>query len=210
MVTAPPAVCDSAVSSYFHDCPAFLHRHFPPQSPPSHPPHPSLQVNSSPHPGIAPQSLNPSSQPLRRSTGPASLFRVCMAVARAVWFSFYLSCHRSDVSLSALNVSFLTHTVVWMWGSDPCFSSPPTKGRASPTETPVFPTSSFILPNFVWFYIFFSASQILLSALSWCSACTSVSEMYSWCIHEERCSPHPPTPLPSSPFHFLKIIFWLL
>ena len=29
---------------------------------------------------------------------------------------------------------------------------------------------------FVWFYIFFSTGQVHLSALSWCSACTSVSE----------------------------------
>ena len=37
MVMAPPPTCDSAVSPCFHGCLAFLHRHFPPQSPPSHP-----------------------------------------------------------------------------------------------------------------------------------------------------------------------------
>ena len=35
-----------------------------------------------------------------------------------------------------------------------------------------------------WFFIFFSIRQVLLSTLSWCSACTSVSEgvflMYPW------------------------------
>ena len=44
--------------------------------------------------------------------------------------------------------------------------------------------SFFILPSFSWFYIFFSTGEVLLSALSWCSACTSVSEgvflMYLW------------------------------
>ena len=40
----------------------------------------------------------------------------------------------------------------------------------------LFPSSSFILPSFVWFCIFFSAGQVLLSTLSWCSACTSVSD----------------------------------
>ena len=30
--------------------------------------------------------------------------------------------------------------------------------------------------------MFFYAGQVLLSALRWCSACTSVSEVYSWCI----------------------------
>ena len=47
-----------------------------------------------------------------------------------------------------------------------------------------FPPSFFVLLSFVWFYVFFSTGQVLLSALSWCSACTSVSEgvslMYLW------------------------------
>ena len=140
-------------------------------------------VNSSPCPGIAPQPLNSSSQPLP-SRGSMTLSRVCMAAARTVWFSFHLGCHISVVSLSALNVSPLTQTIAPMWGSDPCFSSPTCWGWSSPTNTPVFPPSSFILPSFVWFYIFFSAGQVLLSTLSWCSACTSVSEgvflMYPW------------------------------
>ena len=38
--------------------------------------------------------------------------------------------------------------------------------------------------EFAWVYIFFSSGQVLLSALSWCSACPSVSEgvflMYPW------------------------------
>ena len=71
-----------------------------------------------------------------------------------------------------------------MWGLDSCFSSPPTKGRSCPTNTAVFPPSSFVLPSFVWFYIFFSTGQVLLSTRSWCSACTSVSEgvflMHPW------------------------------
>ena len=57
-------------------------------------------------------------------------------------------------------------------------------GKSSLANTPVFPPSSFILASFMWFYIFFSTGQALLSALSWCSACTSVSEgvflMYPW------------------------------
>ena len=39
-----------------------------------------------------------------------------------------------------------------------------------------FSPSSFILPSFAWVYIFYTAGQGLLSTLSWCSACTSVSE----------------------------------
>ena len=66
----------------------------------------------------------------------------------------------------------------------PALVLPLTEGRSSPTNTPVFPPSSFILLSFAWFYIFFSSGQELLSSLSWCSACTSVSEgvflMYPW------------------------------
>ena len=87
--------------------------------------------------------------------------------------------------------------------------SPPAEGRSSPMTTPVFPPSSPILSSFAWFYIFFSSGQVLLSALSCCSACTSVSEGVSWCIRGERCTPHPPIPQPSC-FHwhwFYKVLF---
>ena len=76
-----------------------------------------------------------------------------MAAARTVWFSFHLGCHRSAVSLSDLNVSPLAQTIAPMWGLDPCFSSP-TGQRSSPTNTPVYPPSCFILRSFAWFYIF--------------------------------------------------------
>ena len=58
--------------------------------------------------------------------------------------------------------------------------------RASPVLLTIlfFPPSSFVLLSFAWFYIFFSTDQVLLSVLSWCSACTSVFEgvflMYPW------------------------------
>ena len=65
---------------------------------------------------------------------------------------------------------------------------PPQSPTPPPHPTPPHPPpprpSSFTLPSFAWFYIFFSTGQVLLSALSWCSACTSVSEgvflMYLW------------------------------
>ena len=58
--------------------------------------------------------------------------------------------------------------------------------RAGPVllTLPFFSPSSFILLSFAWVYLFFSAGQVLLSAFSWCSACTSVSGgvslMYPW------------------------------
>ena len=42
-----------------------------------------------------------------------------------------------------------------------------------------FPPSSFILPSFGWVYIFFSAGQVLLSALSWCVLTYPWREIYS-------------------------------
>ena len=46
------------------------------------------------------------------------------------------------------------------------------------------PATSLVLRSFVWFYIFFSPGQVLLSTFRWCSAYTSMSEgvflMYPW------------------------------
>ena len=146
---------------------------------------PSIQlsaVNSSPRPGIASESLNSSSQPLKPSREPESLSGACTAPARTVWFSFHLGCYRSAVSLLALNVSPPTQTIAR--GAQVSVSVPlPAEDRSSP-NTSAFSPSSFVLPSFVWFYMFFPSCQLLLFTLSWCSAHTSVSEgvflMYPW------------------------------
>ena len=71
-----------------------------------------------------------------------------------------------------------------LFGIRPVSVPPPTEDRSSPANTPVFSPSSITLLSFAWFYIFFPASEVLLSTLSWCSACSSVSEgiflMYPW------------------------------
>ena len=64
MMMAPPPIWDSTILPCFHGCLAFFHQHFPPWSPPSHPLNPSLSSQQQPSPGIAPQSLNSSSQQL--------------------------------------------------------------------------------------------------------------------------------------------------
>ena len=118
------------------------------------------------------------------SMGPAFLSRVCMVMARTVWFSLHLGCCRLAVSLSPLNVSPLTQTIARCGDQTPASVPPPAEGRSSPTNTPVFLPISFVLSSFAWFYIFFSTGQVFLSTLSRCSACTSVSEsvvlMYPW------------------------------
>jgi len=119
---APPP--DSAVSTCFHGHLAFLHRHFPLQSPLSHPFKPSLHSQQQPSSwdcSTIPKLQFPAPE---TSRAPVSLSRVCMAVAKTVWFSFNLGCHRSYVSLSALNVSPLTQKIFPMWELDPCFNSP--------------------------------------------------------------------------------------
>ena len=60
----------------------------------------------------------------------------------------------------------------------------PHQGQVQFCKHSGFTLSSFILLSFAWFYISFSSHQVLLITLSWCSACTSVSEgvflMYPW------------------------------
>ena len=84
MVMAPSPTRDSAVSPCFHGCPAFLHRHFPPQSPPSHPLDPSLCSQQQPSTwdcSTIPKLQLPAAAP---SKEPAYLSRVCMAAAVTV------------------------------------------------------------------------------------------------------------------------------
>ena len=139
-------------------------------------------VNSSP----APQSLNSSSQPL-------CFLGTCIPVP--VQGTMY-GCSKDCLILIAFKLPHVSCFCL------KCFSSnsdncpdvrirpllqrvfPSAEGRSNPTNTPVSPPSSFVLPSFVWFYILFSTGQLLLSTVSWCSVCTSVSEgvflMYPW------------------------------
>ena len=103
--------------------------------------------------------------------GKDCLILIAFRLPQLSCFTLSLKCFSSD-------------SVALMWGSDPASVPPPVEGRPSPTNSPVFPPSSFDLLSFVWFCIFCSSGQLLLSPLSWCSACTSVSEgvflMYPW------------------------------
>ncbi|XP_055444130.1 coiled-coil domain-containing protein 149 isoform X2 [Bubalus kerabau] len=79
VVMAPPPTRDSAISPCFHGCPAFLRSCFPPQSPPSPPPNPSLHSQQQPSPcdpSILPKLQLPAAAPSR---GPSSLsgYLVC-------------------------------------------------------------------------------------------------------------------------------------
>ena len=104
--------------------------------------------------------------------GKDCLILIPLRLSQICCFTLSLKCFSSD-SDSCPDVGI---------GPLPQFPHPP---RAGPgLLTLLFSPSSFILLSFVWFHVFFSAGWVLLSALSWCSACTSVSEgvflMYPW------------------------------
>ena len=191
---APLLTCDSAVLPFSHGCLAFLSRHFPPQSPPSHPLDLSLHSQQQPSPWDC--STIPKLQP--SATAPsrvhASLSRVCMAVARTVWFSFCLGCHRSAVSLSAWNVFSLTQTVAPMWGLDSYFSSPRHRVLVTLLFFPLVSWSYWVLRDSVYSFQLIRYSCPLLAGVLHAVLHLKV---YSWCIRGERCTPCPHTPLPS-------------
>ena len=213
MVMAPPPTHDSAVSPCFHGCLAFLCRHFPPQSPPSHPLTPSLRSQQQPSPWVCstiPKLQLPAAALTRWHV---SLLGLCMAAVRTVWFSFHLGFHRSPVSLSALNGSPMT--IALMWGSDHCFSSPTCRAGLvllALLFLLLIPSSYRVLCGSKYSFLLVRFSCLLSAGVLHTLLCLKV---YFWCIHGERCSPRPPIPLPSwSPnslvfiFKFSVFLFW--
>ena len=198
---APPP--NSAVSTCFHGHLAFLHRHFPLQSPLSHPFKPSLHSQQQPSPwdcSTIPKLQFPAPE---TSRAPVSLSRVCMAVAKTVWFSFNLGCHRSAVSLSALNVSPLTQKIFPMWELDPCFNSPNCRWQVQSYSLLFFtlvPSSYQVLHVSIYSFPLVRYSCPLSAGVLHALLCLKV---YSWYIHGERCSPCPPTTPPSCSLYIL-------
>ena len=197
MVMASPFMYDSAVLPCFHGCLAFLNWHFPPRSPPSHPIDLSRLSQQQPlhwDCSTIPKIQLPAAVPSR---GPVSLSGVGMAAARTVWFSFHLGCHRSAVSLGLKCFSS---------DSDSCpnvgirslfqFLHRPRAGPVLLTLLffPLVPLSYRLLGGSIYSFplvrYFCLLSAGVLHALLWLKAS-------SWCIHGERCTPRPPTPLPS-------------
>ena len=108
-----------------------------------------------------PQSLNSSSQLLCLPGDQHQGMYVC---SKDWLILFHLGCHRSEVPLSALNVSPLTQTTAPMCGDRiPASVFQPTKGRSSPTNTLVSitpPPTQFLHPTefSVVLYILFHRS----------------------------------------------------
>ena len=114
------------------------------------------------------------------------------------WFSFHLGCHRSVVSLLALNVSPLTQTIAPKWEWDPCFSSPTRWGQVwsywHSCFFPLAPWSYWVLCGSTYSFPVVRYPCLLSAGVLQALLCLKV---YFWCICGGRCIPHPPTPPPS-------------
>ena len=95
------------------------------------------------------------------SSGPTSLSRVYITVSRTIWCSFHLAA--TDLLFHSQPQIFLLwlRQLPWCGDWNPASVLPPTESRSSPSNTPVFPPSFFILLSFAWFYVF-SSSQLVL------------------------------------------------
>ena len=124
------------------------------------------------------------------------------------WFSFHLGCHRSAVSLSALNVSPLTQTIALMWGQMPASFSPTAEAGPVLVFPPLVPLSYRVFHPSIYCFPAVRYSCLLSGGVLQALLCLKV---HSWCICGKRCTPHPPTHLPSLlPFtSFLTAFFYV-
>ena len=150
---ALPPTRDSAVSPCFLGCLAFLHRHFPPQSPCSHSLGPCLRSQQQPSPWDC--STIPEVQlPV---TVPSRDLRPCpeyvwlwqgLSDSHSIWlpqiscFTLSLKCFSSD-SDNCPGVGIRP-----LLPSSPAPAPPTTEGRSSPTNTRVLP----LVPSSYWIF----------------------------------------------------------
>ena len=155
MVMAPPPARDSAVSPCFHGCRAFLHRHFPLQSPPSRPLNPALHSQT---PALAlgllhnPQTPVPSHCTFQETRIPVRGTYGCGKDC-LILLPFRLP-QLSCFTLS-LNVSPLIRQLPPRGDQTPASVPPPAEGRSSPTNSTVFPqllhpTKFCVVPYFLF------------------------------------------------------------
>ena len=138
---------------------------------------PSIPPCSQQHPrsGIAPESLNSSSPPLRHLGS--------VRLRQGLSDSHHGQAAPDQLLPSQPGLSSDTDTCPSVGVRPlPQLPRPPRAGPVLPALP--FPHTSFILPSFAWVCTVFPAGQGLLSALSWRSACASVSEgvflMHPW------------------------------
>ena len=159
---ALPTMHDSAISPCFHGCQAFLHRHFPPQSPLSHPLHPSLPSRQQPSPWDC-STIPRLHVPIRcmYDCGKDCLILIPFRLPQVSCFTLSLKCFSSDSdNCPDVGIRCLLQ-----------FPHPPRAGPVLLTLlfSPLFPLSYQVLHGYVCSLLLVMYS---CPALSWCSACT--------------------------------------
>ena len=151
-------------------------------------------VNSSLHPGIAPQSLNSSSQPLYLPgdlcpcPGYVWLFLILIPfwLPKLSCFTLSLKCFSSDSdNCPDVGIRLLLQ-----------FPYPARADQVLLTVLffPLVPLSYWVLRGPIYSFPLVRYSCLLSADILHALLCLKV---YSWCISGERCTPGPPIPLPS-------------
>ena len=186
LVMASPTTRASAVLPCFHGCLTFLHRHFPPHPPPSHPLNLSLCSQQQPSPWDY-STIPKLHIPVRGmyGCGKDCLILIPFRLLQISCFTLSLKCFSSE-SDNCPDVGIrLLHQF-------------PHPLRAGPVVlallfSPLVP-SHRVLCGSMYSFPLVRYSCLLSAGGLYALLCLKV---YSWCIHGERCTPHPPTPPPS-------------
>ena len=187
-------MCDSAVSPCFHGYLTFLHKHLPPQSPPSHPVDPSLHTEQQPSPW---ELLHNSWTPC---PSLCTFQRTCIPVQGV--YSCGKDClilmpfRLPQISCFTLSLKcfFCDSDSAWCGAWNPASVPPCLRAGLVLLFFPIVPLSYWILHGSIYYFPLVRYSCPLSEGILPALLCLKV---YSWYIHEERCTPHPPTPLPS-------------
>ena len=130
------------------------------------------------------------------SRGLGSLSRECSVAARIV--CVVLTPFRlSQISCCTQRLLLCPKQLLWCGDLIPALVPPPFVCRSSPIHSPLFPflpSSFWDLCGFVYSFLVVRDSCLLSAGVVWDLLHLKVC---SWCICGERCTPHPPTPLPS-------------
>ena len=188
-----PPTHDSAVSPCFHGCLAFStgisnHSLLP------HIPSVCLStVNSSPHPGIAPQSLNSNSQLLRL---PGDLCPYPGYVWLQQGLSVLIPSRLPQISCFTLSLKCFSSNpdICPNVGIRPLLQFPHCRGQVQSCFPPLVPSSYRVLHGSIYSFPLVRYSCLLSAGVMHALLCLKVC---SSCIHGERGTPCPPTLLPS-------------
>ena len=143
-------------------------------------------VNSSPHPGIAPQSLNSSSQPLLLPGESVPVLGMCDCGKDSLILIPFRLPQISCFPLSLKCFSWLRQ-LPWCGDQIPALVPSPAEGRSSSTHTPVSPPSPSSYQVLCWSVYSFPLvrySCLLSAGVLHVLLCLKV---YSWCIRGEGC-----------------------